>query len=104
MNHIKGREFITQVHLEDEPYQFDVIGLWRDAEGRFYLGTDSGCSCPMPWESHTEDDLTGPLTLDQVAEETISLWRTSGPKVPLGNIIRFLTAGQKAISGEESPE
>lgn len=97
MSHIKGRKFITQVHLEDEPYRFDVIGLWRDTEGGFYLGTDSGCSCPMPWESHTEDSLTGPLTLDQVVEEAISLWRTSGRKVPVENIIRFLTAGLRTM-------
>lgn len=77
MTHIKDREFITEMDLQEPDYSFDLLGLWRDAEG-FYLGTDSGCSCPTPWESHTAEDLTGPLTLDQVVEEATSLWSNAG--------------------------
>lgn len=60
------------ISLEDEPWQFYYLGVWERNEG-FYLSTDSGCSCPTPWESHTEDDLTGPLTWEQVKEEARSL-------------------------------
>lgn len=61
-----------EVSLENEPWQFYYAGIWVREDG-FYLSTDSGCSCPSPWESHTEDDLTGPLTWDQVKEELTSL-------------------------------
>mgnify|MGYP000017632746 CR=1 FL=1 len=77
MIHIKDVEKISEVDLREPNYSFDLLGLWRDEKG-FYLGTDSGCSCPTPWESHTKNDLTGPLTLDQTVEEATSLWAGAG--------------------------
>lgn len=65
-----------EISLDDEPWQFYYAGVWDRADG-YYLSTDSGCSCPMPWESHTEESLTGPLTWDQVKEELRSLASTS---------------------------
>lgn len=41
-----------------------------------YISTDSGCSCPTPFESHQKSDFTGPLTVDQVIEEYTSLVTT----------------------------
>ena len=65
-----------EIDLEDVYCQFYIAGIWvRD--GGYYLSTDSGCSCPTPWESHQEDDLTGPLTWEQAKEELRSLSATS---------------------------
>lgn len=64
------------ISMEDEPWQFSYLGVWERPEG-YYMSTDSGCSCPSPWESHTEEDLTGPLTWEQVKEEARSLAGTS---------------------------
>ncbi len=30
-------------------YDFNIFGVWI-VNGQAYYGTDSGCSCPMPWE------------------------------------------------------
>jgi hypothetical protein len=65
-------EFVGEAELSDESYSFDLVGVWR-AEDGYYLGTDSGCSCPTPWESHTRESLTGPLTAAQAREEVESL-------------------------------
>lgn len=67
------KEFVDSIELDCESWQFYELGVWRDESG-FYLSTDSGCSCPTPWESHNDDSLTGPLTFEQVAEEAKSLW------------------------------
>lgn len=66
---------IYELELDNEDWSFNIVGLWKDEKG-YYLGTDSGCSCPIPWESHTADDLTGPLTAEQAREETASLIAT----------------------------
>lgn len=72
-----GLKFLGELSLSDEPYQFDYAGLWKGEEG-YYLSTDSGCSCPSPWENHCSmDDLTGPLTAEQAKEELTSLWEGS---------------------------
>lgn len=65
-----------EIGLDDEPYQFYLAGVWVRGDG-YYLSTDSGCSCPTPWEDHQEDDLTGPLTWEQAKEELRSLSATS---------------------------
>ena len=54
-------------------YAFNILGVDIREDG-IYLGTDSGCSCPSPWENHTKDDFTGPLTAEQAREEAMSLW------------------------------
>ena len=77
------KEFVDSIELNDRAYEFYLVGVWKDDEG-FYMSTDSGCSCPIPWESHTDDDTTGPLTLEQVAEEATSLWREGGRYVTDG--------------------
>ena len=55
---------------------FNILGVDIREDG-IYLGTDSGCSCPSPWENHTEDDFTGPLTVEQAREEAMSLWENT---------------------------
>ena len=66
-------EMIAVVDLSEPDYSFDILGIWKTEDG-YYLSTDSGCSCPYPWESHTDSDLTGPLTAGQAIEEATSLW------------------------------
>lgn len=76
-------EMIAELYLAEPNYDFDLLGIWK-AEDGYYLSTDSGCSCPSPWESHSDDDLTGPLTAAQAIEEATSIWQDSyrGPYEP----------------------
>lgn len=41
--------------IEDEPnWDFNMLVVWRHLEsGVLYFGTDSGCSCPSPFENVT---------------------------------------------------
>jgi hypothetical protein len=71
-----GLEYVVEVELAEPDYSFDILGVWKNEQG-YYLSTDSGCSCPSPWESHTIDDLTGPLTAEQAKEEATTLWSES---------------------------
>ena len=61
------------IDLSYPDWTFDILGIDVRPDG-FYLGTDSGCSCPAYWENHTKDDFTGPLTVEQAREEAMSLW------------------------------
>lgn len=49
-----GLELVKDVEWSDEAYQFCQTALWRDHDGNFYVATDSGCSCPSPFEGYTE--------------------------------------------------
>lgn len=55
-------------------YEFDEIVVWRDAEtGRMYVGHDSGCSCPVPFDHIGRNDLTAvssPADIDRFVRET----------------------------------
>jgi len=64
--------------LDDEPWEYYDVGVWQDEEG-YYLATDAGCSCPIPFENYAfVDELTGPLTAEQAREEVMNLYRGSG--------------------------
>lgn len=65
------------IDLENEPYQFYILRVGRIGED-YYLGTDSGCSCPTPFENYGSlSSYTGPLTRDQAREEAESLIRVA---------------------------
>ena len=38
-------------------YEFDKFVVWRTADGRLVYLTDSGCSCPTPFEEFGIDDV-----------------------------------------------
>lgn len=53
----------------DEPcYSFDITAVWyhRDT-GTFYWGSDSGCSCPSPFENVTDKSQLNSGTFHQAA-------------------------------------
>lgn len=64
-----GLETVGTVSWDDEPYQFDLTIVLRDRDGRLYWASDSGCSCPSPFEDFTsiEDLRTG--TVYQLIQE-----------------------------------
>lgn len=55
-----GLEVLASVPEEDADYSFSDIVLWKDiATGDIYMGHDSGCSCPVPFENfHNLKDFT----------------------------------------------
>lgn len=52
-----GYEVVKDIELDDEPWQFHLLVIWRDDNGNLVWGTDSGCSCPSPFEDHKPEDL-----------------------------------------------
>ena len=38
-------------------YEFDMVAFWKGADGCVYAASDSGCSCPSPFQSTGMDDL-----------------------------------------------
>ena len=68
----EGLESLAEIELSGGSWEFDLLGIWKGEDG-YYLGTDSGCSCPIPFENYQRESLTGPLTRVQAVEESNSL-------------------------------
>ena len=50
-------EQIASLDLDEPDYSFDLLTVWKNKKtGKFVYATDSGCSCPTPFEDHTADD------------------------------------------------
>lgn len=45
---------VCQYDRDYEPYQFSLFAIFHDGEN-YWDARDSGCSCPMPWEDHTDE-------------------------------------------------
>jgi hypothetical protein len=67
-----GLTMVGSVEWSDEPYEFHITAVWRDETGSWYHFEDSGCSCPMPFESVTRDSLV-PTTRAKVIEHLIAM-------------------------------
>lgn len=56
-----GLEVLGEIERSDGCYQFDMLVVWRESRGQYWIGEDSGCSCPSPFENLTElNELDGP--------------------------------------------
>jgi hypothetical protein len=44
-----GLEIVTSLDTAGS-YEFDMAVVWKDEKGRHFIATDSGCSCPSPFE------------------------------------------------------
>lgn len=53
-------------------YSFDLHVVWVDDRGRFYFESDSGCSCPTPFEDYDLSNME-PLTNAQVRARIAAL-------------------------------
>jgi hypothetical protein len=63
-----GVRIVGVVEWDYECYQFNMTVVWVDALDQFYMGDDSGCSCPSPFEDSTSaEDLGMPMTKHEVA-------------------------------------
>jgi hypothetical protein len=58
-----GLKIIGNLSWDDDAYQFDMTTVWQDiTTGELFYASDSGCSCPSPFEMLTSRDvLTPPL-------------------------------------------
>ena len=44
--------FVRQVSIDpEEAYEFDTLAFWQSPTGAVYTASDSGCSCPTPFEA-----------------------------------------------------
>lgn len=52
-----GLTMVGSIDFRDA-YEFDIVAVFRDQQGRLGYLIDSGCSCPMPFDGKGVGDLT----------------------------------------------
>lgn len=45
-----GLQTVGNLDEDGLDYEFHILAIWKDEEGRIYWAEDSGCSCPSPFE------------------------------------------------------
>lgn len=55
-------KIVDMLDRPDLSWEFEMLGVWQHKDGRLFYASDSGCSCPSPFEDfHSLADLT-PIT------------------------------------------
>lgn len=83
-----------------EAYSYNQI-MVIEHEGEYYVGTDSGCSCPSPFENYNGlGDMTGPMTKEEAItcvrdtviteEDGRNKWTRYRPKAELEEYIELI--------------
>ncbi len=76
-------QMLAELDLEEPYYSFDLLVVWRNIiTGEVVYATDSGCSCPSPFENHEADDYKefSWSAIDAVIAEHRADEYASGPK------------------------
>jgi hypothetical protein len=85
-----GLSIVFTADEEDLSYEFNIFGVWKDANGALYWAQDAGCSCPSPFEDYTDlSDLTPGSKEDIV--EALAGWYgvTDGDKADLAQALYY---------------
>lgn len=60
-----GLELVGEFEWSEPDYSFDTLAVWKEKRGQYWIGEDSGCSCPSPFENITDvNELDGPYNKD----------------------------------------
>jgi hypothetical protein len=91
-----GLEVVAKIDDRWACYSFDLTVVWRDiATGKKYWASDSGCSCPSPFEDFQSVDSLAPLDSDGDWDRLNKhLMDQSREKYPLSDINKFMVAAQ----------
>ena len=59
-------------------YDYNMFVVWEDENGNLFYGIDSGCSCPVPFESFDKAKLT-PIDADSYRSfaKNLDSWSSS---------------------------
>lgn len=58
-----GLQLVGEFEWTEPCYSFDMLVVWKERDGRYWIGEDSGCSCPSPFDFITDvNELDGPYT------------------------------------------
>ena len=56
-----GLQIVGDFEFSEPNYSFDMCVVWKEARGKYWVGEDSGCSCPSPFEGVGDiNELDGP--------------------------------------------
>ena len=82
---------VAEIELDHESWQFNIVCVWQHTKtGEFYMGQDSGCSCPSPFEDYTSLD-----KLDRLVYDDLEKWVKSA--VNQNEMADFLKKVRQAI-------
>lgn len=51
-----GLEKVLEINEKDLAYEFDMFVVWKK-DDVYYWASDSGCSCPSPFENYTSVEM-----------------------------------------------
>lgn len=56
-----GLEVVGEFDWCEPDYSFDMLVVWKESRGKYWIGEDSNCSCPSPFEDFYDiNTLDGP--------------------------------------------
>lgn len=59
-------------------YEFDTFLVHKDIDGDLFFATDSGCSCPIPFNNHVFPDDWTKITSEKQFNEDFERWLNYG--------------------------
>lgn len=97
-----GLEIVGSFEWSEPSWSFDTLCVWKERRGQYWIGEDSGCSCPCPFENITDiNQLDGPYTKDGlrkrinflIEDRTAGEYSYSYPKAKLKKSASELLSG-----------
>jgi len=97
-----GLEVVAELS-KDLSYEFDIYLVWKDKDGRLFTATDSGCSCPTPFEDHNIETIE-PIVKENFEnfKNAIKEWNDGYESVTMAQLDAFLSTVEANLNNNET--
>lgn len=67
-----GLEKIVEIDYSSGSYEFDIRIVWKHTKSKkYYTARDSGCSCPVPFETYSSIESLEEYSFNTIRQEAL---------------------------------
>jgi hypothetical protein len=97
-----GLAVVGEVHDPDACYSVNDFVAWRHEDGRPFWASDSGCSCPVPFEAFGDLASLSTGTADELIADLLA-WVESVSEYSSGSVREEATADAHGLIRKVKP-
>ena len=84
---------VEEIERSGESYEFDLLRVVQSPDGRLFYGTDSGCSCPEPFDGFCAEADWTPIRRGEswtAFQAAVRNWANGGDAITAQEIDAFI--------------
>lgn len=93
-----GLTLVATLDLLDEPYEYEMLGVWHHPDRGLLFAHDAGCSCTAPFETYASLEALEPIDVRGLKTKVARVTASIHLNPARSEVDAFLRAARKAVA------